>query len=361
MKYDYLIVGQGLAGSVLAWTLTQRGYQVFIINNSTRPSSSKVAGGIFNPLTGKKLVQTWKADELFPFARRFYTELEQSLGTELIHFRNMYRPYRSIKEQNDYVAFTSDMAIEKYVVDNPNDANYGQYVQNPYGGLEITQSGWVNVPELLKKIMSFYIEKKQYQECDFNYKKIDFQIDKVIYENLEVKKILFCEGVEARENPFFSWLPFNPVKGQTLQVQIDDYHMVEIINQGAWILPVDGSGLCRIGATYSWHDLDWQTTEDGRAYLIDKVGAFLKKPYRIINQQAGIRPATKDRRPLLGLHPEYPQLGIFNGLGSKGVTLAPFFANQFAQFLENEKDLLDSLVNINRFFPLYYVNKKNEA
>ena len=75
---------------------------------------------------------------------------------------------------------------------------------------------------------------------------------------------------------------------------------------------------------------------------------MLKVPFEITNQQAGIRPTVNDRRPLIGLHPEHPQLAVFNGMGTKGVMLAPFFADQFANFLESATPI-DKEVDIARF------------
>lgn len=353
MKADYLIVGQGIAGSVLGWTLQQRGHKVLFINSITKPSASRVSGGIFNPLTGKKLVKTWKADALFPFAQKFYAQMQQELESDFLHLTDIYRPYRSIEEQNSYLAQTVEPSIGKYITETTEHEKFTPFVENPYGGLQITHSGWVDCNQMLKKIKLFFLQKKQYLSEDFEYKKIDFQGDGVFYGSIKIKKILFCEGYEARENPFFSWLPFNPVKGQTLIAYIEGYSIKEIVNQGNFILPIDSQGLCRIGATYSWHDLNWETTEDGRIFLEDKVKTFFKAPYQIIEQQAGIRPSTKDRRPFVGLHPEYKQLGVFNGLGTKGVTLAPYFAEQFANFLETGEEI-EAEVNIERFFSLYF-------
>ncbi|TAE35875.1 MAG: FAD-binding oxidoreductase [Runella slithyformis] len=356
-KYDYLIVGQGIAGSVLAWTLHQRGHRVLIINNSAAPASSKVAAGIFNPLTGKKLVRTWKADELFPFAHRFYANLQDSLRAQLLHFCSVYRPYRSIEEQNSYWAQTAEPSLAKYVLPHANDAKYADWVQNQYGGLEVTQSGWVDCGQLVEKVMSFFIEKGQYIESNFDYQSVDFQENNAFYKNIEIKKIIFCEGFKARENLFFDWLPYNPVKGQTILVDIEGYAIPEIVNQGIFILPLAQTGLFRVGATYSWHDLDWHTTPEARQFLEDKLKLLLKVPYRVVDQQAGIRPATQDRRPFIGVHPEHSQLVIFNGLGSKGVSLAPYFAAQLADFLEFKNEI-DPLANIERYFSLYF-HKKN--
>ncbi|RAJ95913.1 glycine/D-amino acid oxidase-like deaminating enzyme [Larkinella arboricola] len=355
MSADYLIVGQGIAGSVLAWTLHQRGKKVVLVNAPQRPSASLVAAGIFNPLTGRKLVRTWKADELFPFLTVFYGEIEKKLNTHFLHFTNIYRPYRSVEEQNTYMALTADPSIYQYIAEPVDNQQYAPYVQNPYGGLEVTGSGWVDVPVFLHAIQEFFRQSDQYIEADFNHNELVISRDNVVWRGQAYGKLLFCEGPHAKDNPLFDWLPYNPVKGQVLDVVMDNYHVTHIVNQGIFIMPVE-SNLYRVGATYTWHDLDWQTTEDGKAFLEQKLQAVLKVPYRIIGQRAGIRPATKDRRPLMGLHPAHPAIGIFNGLGTKGVSLAPFWADRFADFLEDHKEL-DPEVNIERTFSLYYSGK----
>jgi glycine/D-amino acid oxidase-like deaminating enzyme len=355
MTADYLIVGQGIAGSALAWTLHKRGKKVVLVNSSQRPSASLAAAGIFNPLTGKKLVRTWKADQLFPFLKTFYGEVEQELNARFLHFTTIYRPYRSVEEQNTYIAQTADSSINQYVAESVNNQHYQPYIYNPYGGLEVTQSGWVDVPVFLAAIRTFFQQKNQYVETDFDYKELEVSEKGVLWRGQSYHKLICCEGPHARQNPFFDWLPYNPVKGQMLEVTMDNYPITNIVNQGVFIMPVE-SNLYRIGATYTWHDIDWQTTEDGKAFLEQKLVGLLKVPYQIVGQRVGIRPATKDRRPLIGLHPAYPTVGIFNGLGTKGVSLAPFFASQFCDFLEGRKEL-DPEVNIERTFSLYYSGK----
>ena len=162
---------------------------------------------------------------------------------------------------------------------------------------------------------------------------------------------IFCEGFQGMNNPFFNYLPFNPVKGEVLDVEIKGIELSEIINQGAFVVPLSEDTF-RLGATYSWHELDFQPTEQGKEDLLGKYHKLMKPDVSVITHQAGVRPATKDRRPLVGMHPEFQQIGIFNGLGSKGVSLAPYFAKQFVEFLVNGKELSPE-VNINRFASLY--------
>ncbi len=356
---DYLIVGQGIAGSTLAWTLTQRGHSVQIINNATLPSSSRVAAGMFNPFAGKKLIRTWQVDELFAFMQWFYTEIEVTLACRFFHYRAIYRPFVSIEEQNFHLAKTAEPGIARYVETGVNHRQFSKFINNPFDGLSIVQSGWVDVPLMLDVLKNHFIKLGQYQETHFDYDALAINPESVVYENKEYRKVVFCDGFQALQNPFFSWLPFNPVKGQTLTAQIDDYTLTDIVNQGIWILPLNDSGLCKVGSTYTWDKLDYETTPEGRQFLEDKLKERLKKNYEVLDQQAGVRPATDDRRPFVGVHPEYSNVVIFNGLGTKGVTLAPFFANQLADFLEFGKEI-NPEANILRYFPLYFRSKTSK-
>lgn len=350
--YDYLIVGQGIAGTSLAHILLQYNKKILIINDDAIPSSSKVAAGIFNPLTGKKLVKTWMADELFPCASEFYQEMERVLSTSFYHPLGIYRPFRSLSEQNDYLALAADPAIAKYIETDPEFSAYDTHISNPYGGLEVKGSGWIDVPSFLTQSRAYFKEKEMFLERAFSEADLLFENGMVKWKDLTFKSVILCQGIFARDNSFFDWLPFNPVKGQILELRMDHYGIRTIVNQGVFLLPQKG-GLVKAGATYSWHDLDWEVTADGRKYLTDKLQPLLKDQYEIVSQKAGIRPSVKDRRPLIGMHPSYPALGVFNGFGSKGVTLIPYFARQFADYLERNKEL-DPFVNIKRYFSLSY-------
>ncbi|GAB2565870.1 NAD(P)/FAD-dependent oxidoreductase [Spirosoma areae] len=350
MKADFLIVGQGVAGSVLAWTLDRRGCSVLLVDDPALPSASAVAAGIVNPLTGRKLVRTWKANELFPFLHQFYSHIEQELGVQFFHPKTIYRPFRSTDEQTAYLALSADPDVRQYVNNSPDDQHYSDFINNPFGGLDVTQAGWLDLTEFVRIIKGYFIKKNQYFEGKVEHKDLTITNDKVIWKEVEFGKVLFCDGAMARENPLFDWLPYNPVKGQILTATVENYPISTIVNQGLFILPVR-KGILKIGATYSWHELDWQTTEDARQFLETKVAQLLKVPYTVVAQQAGIRPSTKDRRPFVGIHPTQPVVGIFGGMGTKGVSLAPYLAEQFARHLLDGEDL-EPEANISRYISL---------
>jgi len=355
--FDYLVVGSGLAGTTLIWHLLQHDKKILWLCDASKPAASQVAAGIYNPLTGKKLVKTWMADHIFPYAETFYRQAEAASNEDFWHSVNILRPFRSIEEQNTYMAQAAEPSLANYIEGIVDCEKYQDVIKAQHGGLEVKKAGWLDINLFLNASAQFFQDKITRVEGEFNESDLNIGEEYVKWRDYQIDRVILCTGENERHRNIFGWLPFNPVKGQILEVEMD-FPNQHIVNQGAFILPL-GTRKFRIGATYSWHDLDWEISEDGREYLQNKVGEFLAAPYRITKQLAGIRPSSKDRRPLVGMHPEYERIGIFNGLGTKGVTLGPYFAAEFTGFLENGKDL-NPLVNINRYFSLYYDHKKSD-
>ena len=71
-------------------------------------------------------------------------------------------------------------------------------------------------------------------------------------------------------------------------------------------------------------------------------------PFEVVDHKAAVRPTVKERRPFIGIHPNHKQIGIFNGLGAKGVLLAPFFASHFSEYLLGKTELMKE-IDVKRF------------
>lgn len=347
--YDFIIVGQGLAGSALAFTLIRRGCQVQVINVSSAGIASQVAAGLYNPVTGRKMVRTWKADELFPFLENFYTDIESETESKFLHKKNIYRPFISIEEQNDWMGKSSNNQFTPFVQHVAQHSLFGSDVYDSYGGLLLKRCGYLDIPAFIYQIRKLLLARNMYREEKFNFQKLKIEDNSINYNGLRARNMIFCEGPAGNQNPFFEWLPFQPVKGELLYI-VPEKPLNIIYNRGVFVLPADG--YCKVGATYNHHDLSLQITTRAREYLLEKLNMLLKARYKVIDQVAGVRPATRDRRPFMGIHPKYKPLAIFNGLGTKGVSLAPFFASQLADSLLDGKPL-EREVNISRFYQFY--------
>lgn len=351
MQYDYFIVGQGLSGSLLAHELLKRNHKVLVYDEPGQPQASGAAAGIFNPFTGRKLVKTWMADRLFPYLIPYYKSLEAELQVKVIHEIPMYRPFLTINEQNEWGTRLYDERYAPYIDSIIISGDSMPQVVNPLGGLMLKQTGYVNIIVLIKAIRDLLIQGKALASQRFDPAKLEILENQVYHGEHQAKKLIFCEGPWVQDNPFFNWLPMRPVKGELLEIELEQ-PLKNIINRGVFILPYQGKN-CKVGATFDNHNTDWKTTEAAKLNLQQRLEGLLQIPYTVKSQLAGVRPASADRRPLIGLHPKFEPLGVFNGLGTKGVSLAPYLIRQFCEFLEGGEPLIPE-VSISRYFSLYY-------
>jgi glycine oxidase len=345
-EYDFIIVGQGLAGTCLAFELNSRGKKVLVFDDPQMHSSSTVAGGLFNPVTGRNMVLTWKAHELFPYLQKFYGKLEKLLQVKLLHNMPLFRPFSSTKELNEWQGKSTDSRFSNFIDFISPEAYKSDFINNDLGGIMFKQTGYLNTQTLLHHFRSFLKETDILREEKFIGENLNFYADLIVYNEYSAKKIIFCDGPEGFGNQLLDKVRFHPVKGEVLRLQMN-YNCNFILNRNGFVLPRDGQFLA--GSNYDLKDDTWAPTSKGRQEIIDKIDKIVNIEYEIIDQVAGLRPTSHDRRPVVGLLPEKPQVGVFNGLGTKGVSLAPYFANQFADHLINGLEL-DSEVQIDRYF-----------
>ena len=327
---NFLIVGQGLAGSLLADELLKREQTIRILDPDVSETSSKVAAGIYNPITGRKMVKTWLADQLFPELEIFYQTIERDLGVKVLHPLRVYRPFVDQVEWNDWQARLSDPTYKHYLMNVGDSSRYIPHVSDPHGGIELNCSGYVNQKYLIKSLQSKFINKGVYQHEMFQYGDFQVQDGFVSYKDIKAQRIIFCEGSDVRNNPYLNHLNFKIVKGELLEIA-GKIETNNILNRGVFMIPKED--FFTVGSTYDHSDMTWEVTDKARLELIRRLKKWYTGSIRVQAQSAGLRPATFDRRPYVGMLKNNQRIGIFNGLGTKGVSLAPFFAQQFADYL----------------------------
>ncbi|WP_439483729.1 NAD(P)/FAD-dependent oxidoreductase [Cyclobacterium plantarum] len=348
MKVDFLLIGQGLAGTILSYRLLEAGYKVHLIDDAHPSSSSKVAAGLYNPVTGRKLGKTWLADILFDEIEPFYKEMEGFLKQKFLHPIGIYRPFISFEEQNEWLAKSADEQFTgfiKKVITGPQFPG----VRDDLGGLLLKKSGYVDIKSLLKAYRAWVKKQGMLTEVRFLAGHLNKSSEGTWhYGQLEAKNLVFTNGIQAKDSNFFNWLPFTPVKGEILTVR-QEFHSREIINRGVFRIDM-GNGLGKVGATYDNQNVDLMPTDSGKKEILDKLEQLISaKIIEVTDQQVGIRPATIDRKPMLGKHPSEENVYIFGGLGAKGVSLSPYFSKKMVEFLVRGEELQKE-VNINRFF-----------
>ncbi len=329
-KIDYLIVGQGLAGSALAVKLVQAGKEVLVIDEETDLTASKKAGGIYNPITGRQMIKTWLADDLFPVISPFYKELEELFQARFHHEIEIYRPFFSWEELNDWEGKASNPQYHQYIRSVHRSSINLKGFLDPFGGLSVNFSGYVDLPVLLTAARKWLRDKGMYQTGVFFEERLKETNGGFEYEDLETTHIIYCQGSKAMESRYWRGLPFKLVKGEILDLKLDMETEI-LLNRGIFMLP--RAGIFRVGSTYNHSTLDYEPTELGKKELVEKMQRIYPGSYEVVRHTAGIRPATFDRRPFIGSHPEQPNVGIFNGFGAKGVSLVPFFVTQYVNYL----------------------------
>ena len=355
LKVDHIIVGQGLAGSCLAIQLLNRGKKILVFDEPQKNRASSIAAGLFNPITGKRMSKSWKAKEIFSYLFEFYGKAEASLGQTFFHPQPIYRPFVSIEEQNEWMALSEDESI-KYFIEKIFTSPSFHQANDPYGGILITNSGYLDVNCFMNALRGLLRKENSFQETFFDANCLTIDDKVVKYSDssgmdVEASTIIFCDGLGANKNPLLSWLPVRPLKGETLSIALAEKPEV-IFNRGVYIVPTQKDNSFTVGATYQPTDVTGGITVQARTELEDKLRALLKIPFQVDHQDWGIRPTTPDRRPILGEHPAFKNVIIFNGLGTKGVSLAPYFSTVLMDWLEGKFEIPRE-VNIARFKALY--------
>lgn len=350
-KIDFLIIGQGLAGSILADELLRCGAKVLVVDTHRPAAASRVASGMWNPLTFRLLLKSWRADELLPVATHYYLEACERLGADLPENLQILRIFPDEGAAKRWEERLQDPSFAPYLeAEMPDTSRYPALDIKKQQGL-VNQAGWLNLPSYLAAFRDYLEKQNALIASEFLAEEVVFTESTVRWKNWDAEKIIVCRGQFERQHDWFNWLPLKPAQGDVLTLEVPGLHLKEIYNAGFFILPL-GNDLYRVGATYEWDQLSESPTEAGKAELLQKFEAACSLPYRLVDHQAGIRPTVADRRPLLGAHPEHEQLVIFNGLGTKGVMIAPYFAQQLSGWLQGKGEIEDE-VHVKRFRKRY--------
>ena len=342
---DYIIVGCGLGGIAFCETALNNNKKILIINNDVE-NSSKIAAGLYNPVILKRFSQVWHASEQLILLNTYYKNLEYKLNVKLDYKLPIHRKLVNIEEQNNWYLATDKPNVGEYLSSKLLQTK-NRYLNNPFGFGEVLQTGYVDTQRLLMHYKKYLELNNNYLHEKFEHSKLENHENYVQYKNIKARHVVFAEGFGARHNPFFSYLPIDGTKGEIITIKAPDLKVNEIINSSIYLIPL-GANFYKIGATYNWEDKSSEPTENGKNELLHNINNLITCDFEIIAHSAGIRPTVKDRRPLIGTHQIYKRYHILNGLGTRGVMLAPEMAHHLYNHIENETEL-DNHINIIRY------------
>ena len=333
-EVDVLIVGQGLAGTLLAAALLARGARVLVVDDGHRSSATRMAAGLLNPVTGLRLTKLRQAERFIPEALQTYAGLERHWGVAFYHPKPMLRIFRSTRQRDDWCKRLQSEDYLPFLQPLLAPDELPAALHAPYGAGLQQQTGYLDTPAFLDAGRHWLDRQGALFEGSFAWSGLQLTERAVSWRGLTARRVIGCEGYRGEDNPWFGWLPFRPCKGQILTLETPDPVPDWILNQGTWLLPL-GEGRVRVGATYEREAITAGPTAAAREQLLGDARALFQDRVRwtLASEAVGVRPGSRDRMPLVGLHPRHPQLGMCNGFGSKGVLMAPYYSRCLAAAL----------------------------
>lgn len=329
---DYIIVGSGLAGIAFAEEAIENNKSFLVINNQSQ-NSSKIAGGLYNPVILKRFSFVWNAEQQLQLLTIFYSNIEKKLNLKLNYKLPLLRKFYSIEEQNNWFIASDKPNLAKFLSTDLVTIKYN-HIPSPFGFGEVMHSGYVDTALLVDSYQDYLIKSNNYFEDTFDYNQLIINDDYVEYKNHKAKNIIFAEGFGMLLNPFFNDLPLDGTKGELLIIKAPDLNFDVIIKSAIFVVPL-GNNLFKVGATYNWEDKTNTPTEEAKQELLTEIKSLINCDFEVVEHRAGVRPTVKDRRPLIGTHPKHNRLHLLNGMGTRGVMLAPAMAKDLFNNIEH--------------------------
>ena len=343
---DFIIVGNGLAGICFAEIAIQNHKTIMVFDDNSQPSS-KIAGGLYNPVVLKRFSEVWKAKEQLEIAFPLYKAIEENLNITFDFKIPIYRRLASVEEQNNWF----------HAADKPNLAPFLSSqlitekisnINSSYGFGEVLETGYLDVASLIENYSKYLLRNNIYSSDRFDYDAVNINDDFLEYNNIKAKHIIFAEGFGLHSNPFFNDLPLDGTKGELLIVKAPNLDLNLVIKSNIFLLPL-GNDLYKVGATYDWKDKSNNPTVEGKNELIENLKDLITCDFEVVKHFAGVRPTVKDRRPLVGSHHMHKNMYVLNGLGTRGVMLGPYLATQLFNTITQNIPLEDE-INIQRIY-----------
>jgi len=345
-QVDFLIVGQGICGTFLSYYLQKENRSFILIDKNEPVTPSKVSAGIINPVTGRRLVKVWLAEQILSFAHKAYQEIGGFLGITAISQKNIIDFFPNPHQRQVFLERIEEG--EEYLHSYPEQNHFNHFFNYDLGCAEIRHSSIANLEVLLPAWRQQLKENDQLLEENFETGRLVIKENSVHYKHIIAEKIIFCDGLSSFENPFFKQLPFAPNKGEALIVEVPGLPDEHIYKKGFLLSPLRAKGIFWFGSNYQWSFSHADPTKEFHEQAERYLAAWLKLPFKIVEHKAALRPATLERRPFVGLHPKQGNMAILNGMGTKGCSLAPFFASQLVHYLLYKGEILPE-ADVKRF------------
>lgn len=328
MQVDFFIVGQGLAGSLLAKALLRRGRTVHVVDDRWKSSSSQVAAGLMTPLTGRRFTLTKDYPELFAAAQDRLTQLGVFRPT------HVYRMFVDEEQRAKGLKRTECVTCQPFIARVTSArGELDAALTDEFGGA-LMNGAWVDLPKLLSDIRSELVAAGRLTEATFDPADLTASAEGVVWREIRAGAVVYCDGYKSAQRGPFMYLPWQPAKGEALTLKASVADKPFILNREGWALPL-GQGVWRTGTNWQWDQLDEAPTEPQKEKLIRRFRGYFAEDVKVevAAHIAGVRPCTSDNHPFMGTHPQQARTHLFGGLGPRGTVWAPAMADEMAAYL----------------------------
>ncbi len=335
-KPDVVILGQGLAGSALAWCLHWAGQRILLIDRAESVTASRIAAGLITPITGRRMTKAGDFELLLSEAESFYLQVEAATGQHLLAKQPAARFFLSDEERT--------LFITKRWPQQPPDVRLIRDETGEISGFEMLNAARLNVTQFLNATTDYFTARQELVTAGVD-PLTDIEISgegvRIASLNVSAPILVFCQGYQPQQNPWFPSIPDGASKGEMLIVCLRGRTDTRVTHQGLWLAPAhqsavadstasDSGNLFLAGATYDRADLSHTVTAAAREELMHGLAEMVSEPIEVLAQVAAVRAGMKQGRPVVAVHAQHPQLAIINGLGSRGALLAPTCAKELA-------------------------------
>lgn len=339
-EVDYIVVGQGIAGLSFCEQLRDHN-KSFIVYDHSEKGATLTSAGVLNPTVLKRFTRVWNAEKHLEEAKQLYSRLAKELNLSFFTEIPILRRINSVEEQNNWTVKSDKREMEPFlspeIIDNDNPN-----INAPFGFGKVLGTGRIDTHVMINAYKELLQEKQCLREEYFEHSLLVENKDHVTYKTIRADHIVFAEGPKVIHNPYFQKDQLISNKGEYLIIHAPKLKLDSILKASIFIIPI-GDDHYKIGATYSHGDYTSNPTTGAREELISKLSDIISCPYQIKDQVAGIRPTTRDRRPLLGPIESNSRISFFNGLGTRGIIAAPSLSKQLFNFLENGIELPEEM------------------
>tara|TARA_B100001057_G_scaffold458140_1_gene507110 strand:+ start:31220 stop:32263 length:1044 start_codon:yes stop_codon:yes gene_type:complete len=341
-KVDFIIVGQGIAGTSLAFKLLQKKYSILVIDKYNPNSTSSIALGLYNPLVLKWFTKSWEVDNQLKDMFDYLYEFEKKFNTKINFKKNIHKLLYSTFDQNNWLEKQVSPKKSPYMSKN---LKFLDNIIKPFG--VVKKSGWVDVKLMLDTFRNYLSNNLLISDEHFIHEKLNINDNSINYKQYMCKYLVFCEGSAVIKNSFFNYLDFKMTKGEVINFFSPNLKINEIIHSGVTTIPL-GDDNYIAGSTFN-HDLKYlKCTVESKNEIIKKIKKIKDFTFVINSQSIAVRPSVFDRRPIIGPHYKYKNIFLMNGLGSRGVLMTSYLANILLSNIFR-KEKINSDINVNRF------------